>query len=74
VNMARGTGAGAPAFGFNAWNGILDRRFHNSRADLGIDGAGSAFVIDVSDVGHASAGGKSVERQAAIAARVAPRQ
>src|SRR5436190_17028905 len=51
--MTGGAGAGAAAFGLNAGNVVLDRRFHHGRAHFGVDGAGRSGGIDIGDLGHA---------------------
>ena len=39
-------------FGFDAGNGVADRRFHHGRAVLDIDDAGLAGMVDKADLGH----------------------
>src|SRR5437667_12639256 len=44
--------AGAAAFGLDLRHTVLDRRLHDGRADLAVDGPRSAAGIDVGDFDH----------------------
>src|SRR5208337_12132 len=52
VDVTGRAGASPAAFRLNARNPVLDRGFHDSRAELAIDGAGRAFVVDIGDFRH----------------------
>src|SRR5262249_32458724 len=46
------TGAAAAALGDDPRDATLQRRFHDRRPDLGVDGVSRAVVFDVRDLGH----------------------
>src|ERR1700730_12991182 len=56
MHVAGGAGAGAAAFRLDAGNAVLDRRLHHGRAELALDRAGGASMIDIGDFGHAIGG------------------
>src|ERR1700722_10851447 len=52
IDVAGRAGAGPAAFRLDAGNAVLDRRLHDGRADLAVDGARRAGGIDESDFDH----------------------
>jgi hypothetical protein len=50
--MAGGAGAGPAAIGINAWDIVLDGRFHHGKAGLGIDNMFFAAVLNKSNLRH----------------------
>src|SRR5262245_37257797 len=66
MHVAGGAGAGAAAFRLDAGNAVLDRRLHHGRAELALDRAGGAFMIDIGDFRHAI-GGTMQDSAAALA-------
>src|SRR5262249_31228128 len=53
MHMAGGAGASAAAFRLDAGNAVLDRRLHHGRAELALDRAGRASMVDIGDFRHA---------------------
>jgi hypothetical protein len=51
--VAGRAGAGAAALRLNPRNPVLDRSFHDGRAELAVDRTGGAFVVDIGDFRHA---------------------
>src|SRR5215468_976070 len=66
MHVARGTGAGAAAFRLDAGNAVFDCRLHHGRAELALDRAGGAFMIDIGDFRH-TIGGTMQDDAAALA-------
>src|SRR5438128_12494188 len=56
MHVAGGAGAGAAAFRLDAGNAVLDRRLHHGRAELALDRASGASMIDIGDFRHAIGG------------------
>src|SRR5262245_23293696 len=56
MHVAGGAGAGAAAFRLDAGNAVLDGRLHHGRAELTLDRAGGAFMIDIGDFRHTIGG------------------
>jgi hypothetical protein len=50
--MAGGTGAGTTAVSVDAWDQILDSRFHHRHADLRVNALFGAIVLNECDFGH----------------------
>src|SRR6516164_4341835 len=53
IDVTGGAGASAAAFRLNSRDAVLDRRFHDRRAEIAVDGARRPFVIDIGDFRHA---------------------
>src|SRR5262249_46094947 len=66
MHVAGGTGASAAAFRPDAGKAVLDRRLHHGRAELALDRAGGAFMIDIGDFRH-TIGGTMQDDAAALA-------
>src|SRR5258707_13667134 len=56
MHVAAGAAGGATASRRDAGNAVLERRLHHGRAELGLDRAGGASMIDIGDFGHAIGG------------------